>query len=73
MKIRIYKTSKDHDSDEIRFIDNGEEKGFGFKAKDDGKIGLEKCPKCGKENYAMNVLSGVCTWCSFDANKIKFE
>ncbi len=34
-----------------------------------GKIALERCPKCGRENYIMNVLSGRCTWCGFDANK----
>lgn len=33
-----------------------------------GKIALERCPRCGRENYIMNVLSGICTWCGFDAN-----
>ncbi len=31
-----------------------------------GKIALERCPKCGRENYIMNVLLGICTWCGFD-------
>ena len=35
----------------------------------DGKIYLVRCPKCGRENYAPNVSSGICTWCGFDANK----
>lgn len=43
-------------------------KGYGFK-KIDGTYALIRCPACGKENYALNVLSGKCTWCPFDANK----
>lgn len=31
---------------------------------------LLRCPKCGKENYAMNVLSGICTWCGYDAHEL---
>lgn len=42
--------------------------GYCFEKKD-GTLALEKCPKCHKENYAMNVLSGICTWCGFDVNK----
>lgn len=34
-----------------------------------GKICMERCPKCGRENYCMNVLLGICTWCGYDANK----
>lgn len=34
-----------------------------------GEIALKRCPKCGRENYIMNVLLGRCTWCGFDANK----
>ncbi len=34
-----------------------------------GRIALERCPKCGRENYIMNVLLGICTWCGYDANK----
>lgn len=30
---------------------------------------LERCPKCGKENYILNVLTGICTWCGYDINK----
>lgn len=30
---------------------------------------LIRCPKCGKENYALNVAIGICTWCGFDANE----
>jgi ribosomal protein L37E len=38
-----------------------------------GKICLVRCPKCKRENYAHNVMSGVCTWCGFDANEKKEE
>lgn len=26
------------------------------------------CPKCKRENYAINVASGICTWCLYNAN-----
>lgn len=29
---------------------------------------LVRCPACKRENYAMNVSLGVCTWCPFDGN-----
>lgn len=48
-------------------LQTGGTAGYGFIA-EDGKIALIKCPECGRENYAMNVLSGKCTWCPFDAN-----
>lgn len=35
---------------------------------DDGERALVRCPSCGKENYALNVLSGICTWCAYDIN-----
>jgi len=31
---------------------------------------LIRCPKCGKENYALNVASGICTWCGFNAKTL---
>jgi len=31
---------------------------------------LLRCPKCGKENYALNVLTGRCTWCGYDAHEL---
>ncbi len=33
-----------------------------------GKRALVKCCNCDRENYALNVLSGICTWCGFDIN-----
>ena len=29
---------------------------------------LIRCPSCGKENWAMFVASGICTWCGYDTN-----
>ena len=26
---------------------------------------LIRCPKCGSENYAMAVVTGVCVWCGY--------
>ena len=34
---------------------------------------LIRCPKCGKENYAPNVISGICTWCGYDAHELLKE
>lgn len=34
---------------------------------------LIRCPKCGKENYAMNTLTGICTWCGYDAHELLKE
>ena len=39
----------------------------------DGTLALTFCAECKKENYAMNVLSGICTWCGFDVNKTNNE
>lgn len=36
-----------------------------------GKTYLVHCPKCGRENWAMSVSSGVCCWCGYDANAQK--
>lgn len=33
----------------------------------DAGIYLTRCPKCKKENYVMNVSSGICTWCGYDS------
>jgi ribosomal protein L37E len=41
---------------------------YGFVGKNDN-VYLTKCPKCLLENYAMNVSSGICTWCGYDGNK----
>lgn len=30
---------------------------------------LIRCPKCKRENYTPNVVSGICTWCGYDANE----
>ncbi len=40
-----------------------------FKINDSNKYALVQCPECHRENYAINVLSGICTWCGFDINK----
>lgn len=43
-------------------------KGHGF-IDEDGKKCMERCFSCGKENYAMAVISGFCAWCGFNANE----
>lgn len=41
---------------------------------DTDDILMIRCPKCGKENYAPNVIRGICTWCGEDGrNYLKDE
>ncbi len=40
---------------------------------EDGKPFLVICPKCGKENWAMAVALGVCTWCGYSAPNLDKE
>lgn len=67
----IFKT-KGADSDDVRWkIDEKADlKGYGFINRETKHISLIKCPDCGRENYAMNVMSGDCTWCPFKANNL---
>lgn len=37
---------------------------YGFLG-DDGKVYLQRCPLCGRENYAMAVATGQCCWCGY--------
>ncbi len=30
---------------------------------------LQRCPSCDRENYAMNVAVGICTWCGYEASE----
>ena len=50
--------------DEIKFEDCA----ANFYGKD-GNPYLVRCPKCKRENYAMNVATGKCTWCDYVAPK----
>lgn len=34
---------------------------------------LMKCHACKRENYALNVATGICTWCGWDDNKRDYE
>jgi len=66
MKIRVFKNG------DIRFIENGEEKGFGF-ITEEKEVALMRCPKCGLENYHSAMLTGQCAWCGFSVKKLGFE
>lgn len=35
----------------------------------DGNLYLRRCHECGAENYALNVSSGICTWCGWREEK----
>lgn len=51
----IYKAAKADKEMEENFVVNG-------------KTYLVRCPKCGKENHAVRVSSGICAWCGYNAN-----
>lgn len=31
---------------------------------------LIRCPKCGRENYALAVAKGICGWCGFNGREL---
>ena len=37
---------------------------------DDDMILLIRCPKCGRENYALAVAKGICVWCGFNGREL---
>lgn len=37
------------------------------------EIMMLRCPKCGRENYVFNVMTGICTWCGYDARELITE
>lgn len=41
----------------------------GYSFFEDGKWFLVRCHVCQKENWAMAVASGECSWCGYNANK----
>lgn len=46
-------------------------KGFGYLGKERGSYGLVRCPECQRENYAMAVSTGICSWCNFNMANIE--
>lgn len=42
---------------------------YGISAQNDGRILLIRCPKCKRENYALAVADGICSFCGYDAHK----
>lgn len=67
VKLIIHKSQTD--SRDVTFDVDGKERGFGYIGYDNG-VALIKCPLCGKENYAFNVSSGICTWCPFETSQV---
>jgi ssDNA-binding Zn-finger/Zn-ribbon topoisomerase 1 len=43
-----------------------------FWVEDKQMLYMVRCPKCNIENYALNVASGICTWCGWDVNENKY-
>jgi ribosomal protein L37E len=44
-------------------------KGNVFLGEDGTKLFLVRCPKCGVENYAPAVSSGICVLCGYKAKE----
>lgn len=71
MTAKRQKRPADWDSDDVRFYDDaGNPCGSGIVAKGDVKICIVRCPKCGRENHGLIVVSGFCAWCGFQAGDI---
>lgn len=65
-QILITKTPNDYDSNDITFLHPKHGKrGAGYQSKENGSIGLLRCPECNRENYAMAVATGCCAFCEF--------
>ena len=62
MNIEVRKNPPEYDHDAV-YADG---RRVGFVGRANGRVGLERCPVCGEENYALSVLSGKCCWCGFD-------
>ena len=69
---KIHKNPRDYDHDNIEFI-GMPFKGDGFIGKKSREIGLVRCPKCGRENYSMAVMSGVCSSCGYSVHEINLK
>jgi ribosomal protein L37E len=70
MKYQIRKTDEHYDHHNVIFHDDDKNviNGLGYIGKIRSTIGLIKCPVCNRENYALNVTTGICTWCGFNLN-----
>lgn len=42
---------------------------LGIEAYANGDILLLRCPKCNRENWALEVANGKCCWCGYDAHE----
>jgi len=69
---KIIKNPPDYDHDNIEFI-SFPFKGKGYIGKKSKEIGLERCPICGRENWAMVVASGICNWCGYSVHEINIK
>jgi ribosomal protein L37E len=46
-------------------------KGLGYRKLSDNTLGMLRCFECGTENYVLQVSSGICYCCGFNANKLR--
>jgi len=73
VKYYIIRKLDKHDHDLLFIEDTERDRCIGFigKKERNGKrtIGLERCPVCGHENWAMAVTSGICAWCNWEIDR----
>lgn len=62
MIIEVRKKPPEYDHDTV-YVDG---RCVGFVVRADNRVGLEWCPACGRENYALSVMGGKCCLCGFD-------
>ena len=58
-----------YDSNDVDFLIKEVVVGKGYRGKD-GKLHIMRCPQCLRENYAMQVGTGLCAWCGLDSNTL---
>lgn len=71
LRTEIRKATKT--TDNIWWYEKGNRswEGFGYIIKDTGFICIIRCPQCCNENYALNITTGTCSSCGWDANELQ--
>lgn len=64
MTPNFHKPKPDHKQRDVTW--GWQRRGFGFAPLDEDVVsGLERCPKCGRENYYACVTECLCAWCGW--------
>lgn len=66
--VKVYETPPTHDGDDVHWEVDGKSIGYGYRGKTNGRFHVIRCPRCSRENYALQVAEGSCAWCGFNPN-----